>query len=140
MSRTFSVPSSTKETAPIWMPIVGAVAAAWESVGTARAAVVPAATFRKSRRFRSGMSMGLPSFDSERVLYHGAGWVSCTRNALRPDTPWAGPTARGGCPHVIYLSPNGSKLHHGSSEIIRGRSWRLHARVEGEARFDHWRG
>jgi hypothetical protein len=52
-SRTLSVPSSTNEIAPTWMPIILEETALCPEVGMAKAAPAPAVIFRKSRRFTS---------------------------------------------------------------------------------------
>jgi hypothetical protein len=56
-SRTVSVPSSTNETAPTWMPIILEDAAVCPGAGIAKAALAPAAIFRNSRRFTSALDM-----------------------------------------------------------------------------------
>src|SRR5580704_1629996 len=56
MSSTCSVPSSTNETAPTWMPIIFFDSPGKAIAGIASAAPAPAVSFTNSRRFRSGLS------------------------------------------------------------------------------------
>src|SRR5215471_15989602 len=53
ISKTFSVPSSTKETAPTWIPIILEETVVSPRPGMARDAPATVAIFRNSRRFTS---------------------------------------------------------------------------------------
>src|ERR1700757_4999755 len=86
MSSTRSVPSSTKDTAPTWMPIIFGVATDPAGLGIASAAPAPAVTFMNSRRFRSAfMDKDSPREVEVRVKVKSSNSAAERREPLTSD-------------------------------------------------------